>query len=376
MANRLKIYACSGIGSASKNTYDYWTDNTNTINNTQAVNLLLSRINLLYSSVMYLEMSKAQLLECLNAIDLYVVCLDAAEKYANHYTKLEKAGRVIGTMLSQGYFNSGSLDNKERDLRLDELIGLFEDAMDENGQCELATDEFLNWWSNDIVALNKIGLSKEDRTIVEDTLRSTPVSVGDADINWESIPDLNKYLSDASEYFLYTYFTDEQIEKLPRLFKSKRRTQNDIYRYCKKLYTDANGREEAMQNIIRGKIIARYGATPEQVCDDIVRGKRKGIGDGGAITVATIITIISTIVVPIVIAIITAICEVVKKKNSDKYAAIDQAALDGGIPSQYDFDDSEFYTGNSSTKAGFSLGGNFTYIAIAAIAALIFWKRN
>ena len=373
MANRLKIYACSGIGSASKNTYDYWTDNTNTINNTQAVNLLLSRINLLYSSVMYLEMSKAELLECLNAIDLYVVCLDAAQKFANHYTKLEKAGRVIGTMISQGQFNSGSLDNKERDLHLDELIGWFEDAMDKDGQYVLATDEFLNWWGNDIVALNKIGLSKEDRTIVEDTLRSTPVSVGDADINWESIPDLNKYLSDASEYFLYTYFTDEQIEKLPRVFKAKRRTQNDIYRYCKKLYTDANGREEAMQNIIRGKIIARYGATPEQVCDDIVRGKRKVSPIGAAITVATIITIISTIVVPIVIAIITAICEVVKKKNSDKYAAIDQAALDGGIPSQYDFDDSEFYTGNSSTKAGFSLGGNFTYIAIAAIAALIFW---
>ena len=376
MANRLKIYACSGIGSASKNTYDYWTDNTNTINNTQAVNLLLSRINLLYSSVMYLEMSKAELLECLNAIDLYVVCLDAAEKYANHYTKLEKAGQVIGTMLSQGQFSSGSLDNKERDLHLDELIGWFEDAMDKDGQYGLATDEFLNWWGNDIVALNKIGLSKEDRTIVEDTLRSTPVSVGDADINWESIPDLNKYLSDASEYFLYTYFTDEQIKKLPRVFKAKRRTQNDIYRYCKQLYTDANGREEAMQNIIRGKIIARYGATPEQVCDDIVRGKRKVSPIGAAITVATIITIISTIVVPIVIAIITAICEVVKKKNSDKYAAIDQAALDGGIPSQYDFDDSEFYKGNSSTKAGFSLGGNFTYIAIAAIAALIFWKRN
>lgn len=375
MANRLKIYACSGIGSTSKNTYDYWTDNTNTINNTQAVNLLLSRINLLYSSVMYLEMSKAQLLECLNTIDLYVVCLDAAEKYANHYTKLEKAGRVIGTMLSQGYFNSGSLDNKERDLRLDELIGLFEDAMDENGECGLATDEFLNWWGNDIVALNKIGLSKEDRTIVEDTLRSTPVSVGEADINWESIPDLNKYLSDASEYFLYTYFTDEQIEKLPRVFKAKRRTQNDIYRYCKQLYTDANGREEAMQNIIRGKIISRYGETPEQVCDDIVNGRKK-VSPVGSLTAAQIITIITSIVVPIVIAIITAICEVVKKKNSDKYAAIDQAALDGGVPSQYDFDDSEFYTGNSSTKAGFSLGGNFTYIAIAAIAALIFWKRN
>lgn len=375
MANRLKIYACSGIGSTSKNTYDYWTDNTNTINNTQAVNLLLSRINLLYSSVMYLEMSRAQLLECLNAIDLYVVCLDAAEKYANHYTKLEKAGQVIGTMLSQGQFSSGSLDNKERDLHLDELIGWFEDAMGKDGQYVLATDEFLNWWGNDIVALNKIGLSKEDRTIVEDTLHSTPVSVGDADINWESIPDLNKYLSDASEYFLYTYFTDEQIEKLPRLFKSKRRTQNDIYRYCKKLYTDANGREEAMQNIIRGKIIARYGATPEQVCDDIVNGRKKN-SPVGSLTAAQIITIISTIVVPIVIAIITAICEVIKKKNSDKYAAIDQAALDGGIPSQYDFDDSEFYTGNSSTKAGFSLGGNFTYIAIAAIAALIFWKRN
>ena len=376
MANKLKIYACSGIGNTSKNTYDYWTDNTNTINNTQAVNLLLSRINLLYSSVMYLEMGKAQLLDCLNTIDLYVVCLDAAEKYANHYTKLEKAGRVIGTMLSQGYFNSGSLDNKERDLRLDELIGLFEDAMDKNGQYGSATDEFLNWWSNDIVALNKIGLSKEDRTIVEDTLRSTPVSVGEADINWESIPDLNKYLSDASEYFLYTYFTDEQIETLPRVFRAKRRTQNDIYRYCKQLYTDANGREEAMQNIIRGKIISRYGETPEQVCDDIVRGRRKVSPIGAAISVATIITIISSIVVPIVIAIITAICEVVKKKNSDKYAAIDKAALDGGVPSQYDFDDSEFYTGNSSTKAGFSLGGNFTYIAIAAIAALIFWKRN
>ena len=49
MSEKLKIYACSGIGETDKKTSAYWTDGTNSVSNTQAVNTLLAKINLAWA---------------------------------------------------------------------------------------------------------------------------------------------------------------------------------------------------------------------------------------------------------------------------------------------------------------------------------------
>ena len=54
MAERLKIYACSGIGESAEpqqKMWDYWTDNTDCVSNTQAVNTLIALINRNYIEV-------------------------------------------------------------------------------------------------------------------------------------------------------------------------------------------------------------------------------------------------------------------------------------------------------------------------------------
>ena len=123
MAERLKIYACSGIGDAQQSgEYQYWLDDTDTLENTQAVNSLLIKINGEWiKATCYRNLSKAKRLQALNLVDLYVVCLDAAKKYANNPDMLHKAGLVIGAMSSEGLFSCDSLNMNERDEYLDYL---------------------------------------------------------------------------------------------------------------------------------------------------------------------------------------------------------------------------------------------------------------
>lgn len=365
MANRLKIYACSGIGEATNSRvpfYKYWTDNTNTLNNTQAVNLLLTDINLLYSSAENLQLEDSEFIRCLNSIDLYVVCLDAAKKYAQHYTILEKAGRVIGTMLSQGQFDYESTDSLERDRHLDELIDWFEDAIQKNDQYVLASDEFLAWWQENVIALNKIGFSASEREKIQTALSNRISGIGDLD--WHNNKELAEYLSNAGTYFLYTYFTDKQLNKLPYKnrvkFIKKRNDQLRIYEYCKKLYVGTFGKESAMQNIIRTGIQDRYKDTPENVCESIVNGKIVEEGTG-SLSVTVILAIISA-VLAVVLALIENICKAVAQSKTAEYASIDDAIIKDACPEKDDFEGFEAYY--QKAKSWFPL---------IAIGAALFW---
>ena len=93
MANKLKIYACSGIGDAAEQApTKYWTDDTNTLQNTQAVNSLLAQINLRWSEVTRLQISQQDKADTLCDMDVLLVSLDAAKRYAKDADKLKKAG--------------------------------------------------------------------------------------------------------------------------------------------------------------------------------------------------------------------------------------------------------------------------------------------
>jgi hypothetical protein len=71
MPGKLKIYACSGIGDVQDKAVAYWTDNTRTIDNTQAVNTLLALINRNYIEVARLHgMSPVDKIANLNDIEL------------------------------------------------------------------------------------------------------------------------------------------------------------------------------------------------------------------------------------------------------------------------------------------------------------------
>lgn len=373
MANRLKIYACSGIGDAapkSSGMYNYWTDNTNALSNTQAVNNLLSKINLFVSEVENLRLNDGEVLDRLDVIDMLVVCLDAAQNYADN---LEKAGRVIGTMQAQKRFVCDSLNNDERDKHLEELLSWFEDAMTKDGQYVLASDKFLNWWNENVVKLNKVGLDAAQQAAVQAALDSSAIS-GIGDLDWRDNKELSNYLSNGGTYFLYTYFTDSQIASLPNenrlIFAKKRKQQLATYSYVKSLFVGTYGTESAMKDIIRAGIIARFEDTPENVCKDVISGRRKieGIGIATEIIVALIGAIVTLLT-----SLITALCNAVAKSKAQQYAAIDKAAIEASCPNENDFDG--LY--DKIKKPTVTIGGMGTVILIAvAVGFLLFGKRN
>lgn len=381
MANRLKIYACSGIGDAapkSSGIYNYWTDNTNTLYNTQAVNSLLAKINMYVIEVERLRLNDGEVLDRLDAIDLLVVCLDAAQNYVDN---LEKAGRVIGTMQAQGQFVCESLDNDERDKHLDELLGWFEDAMFQNGQYVLASDEFLNWWNENVIKLNKVGLSAEQQAVVQKALDSSNIS-GVGDLDWRDNKELSEYLLNGGTYFLYTYFTDAQLKRMPnenrRRCTIKKAQQNKTYNYCKTLFVGVYGKEETMKEVIRSGIVDRFGVQPEEVCEDLVTGKRtfESIGQLG---IVTILSLIATIV-GLIIKLIQKILDFVAKSNAEKNSAVTKEEVEKSCPNPEDYEgmyDDQLKKIYENTKKADGEKSGISWLPLIAVAVgiLIFGKK-
>ncbi len=361
MSGKLKIYACSGIGSTDSK-YDYWLDNTQTVSNTQAVNSLLSMINLCYSEVINLGLRTEEVVDRLNQIDLYSVAMYYAQEYRHSQEDLHRAGQVIGCLLEQGVFSFDSLSNDERDRHLDEVFEKVSDVISDDSL--MASKSFSDWWKENIEEKNKVFLDKEQQDKITEILRKSSKSIsgiGAAGDEWENNEDLAKYLNNASEYFLYTYFTDEQLKSLPQSFKAKKVIQNKTYDYCKAMFVGVYGSEESMREVIRAGIINYFKATPEEVCRAITNnnGKYGGVG----ITVSAIISII-TAVLSFILAVVKVICQCAANIKVAKYQAIDSETASAATPNPEDFDELNF--------DGTSKKSTMWIVAAVAALALIF----
>lgn len=341
MANKLKIYACSGIGSAqAEQPVKYWTDGTSTISNTQAVNTLLAEINLRYIAVSRLSgMTPEEKIDLLNEIDVLSVCLDAAKRFSGKTEELVHAGNVIGCMVRDNAFDYKSLNNNDREEHLDELIEKANQGFNDQTPCE-APSKFVKWWTETVIDRDKVGLSKEQQASIKKATKSIK-GIGASD-DWMKDAELAEYLTRGSEYFLYTYFTDEQLKNLPSVFRVKKQKQIRTYNYCKALFVDVYGNEAQMKQIIYAGIIDYFQATPEDVCAQIIKeGKLKGVGDGGASAVAlgaAEIVAIITAVLGLVGTIIAAVCSAVAQTNVAKYGALDKEIVSSSVPNPEDFD--------------------------------------
>lgn len=365
MSNKLKIYACSGIGSAdqAQGVLNYWTDNTNTMANTQAVNTLLALINRNYIEVNRLRgMTPEQKIANLNDIDVYTVCLAAAQRYKDDDKGLEHAGVVIGMMMADGDFNYQSLNNSERDAHLDHLIDKANDLFEEP-RIDHTNKAFVEWFNQTIVARNH-----------------AVKTIGASD-DWKQDKDLGEYLLKGSEYFLYLYLTDDQINSLPaknaKIFRNKKAKQRKTYNYCKSLFIDHYGSEEEMQDIIYSGIVNYFQATPEDVCELIVKGNFNevlGIGTEpvmiGVLTVAEFITVL-TACFTFIGGVIAAICSMVAQTNVAKYAALDNEVVNTSIPTDTD------YQGLSGRSSVLSAGtSKWLLLALVGTAAVWFAKKK
>ena len=378
MADRLKIYACSGIGEnaeSQEQLWQYWSDNTDCISNTQAVNTLLLLINRNYIEITRLAgMTREDKIANLNDIDVYVLSLHAAQHCAQHYKKLEKAGAVIGDMLMNGAFDLQSLNAVERDANLDSLFDKFEELY--SGDHELAENpEFEAWFNENVVERNKVGLSSTAQATVKKSLKTAKIG---ASGDYTENADLAKYFADSGTYFLYTYFTDEQLAKLPRIFSHKKRLQMKTYNYCKSLYVDVYGSEAEMREIIRMDIVNRFEQEPESVCAGIASGDVRPIGSltlfglVGAEAVKALLALIAAIA-SVLVALITSICDVVAKKNNEKYASINETAVQASMPTETDYAGFQGTRTTNVTKAG---GNLWTYLLLGGAALGLILSKN
>ncbi len=73
----------------------------------------------------------------------------------------------------------------------------------------------------------KVGLDEKQRKIVTNVLEKKIAVSGTAQ------GDLAEHIDKAGTYFLYTYFTEDQLNQLPRYFRSKAKGQKRIYEYDK-----------------------------------------------------------------------------------------------------------------------------------------------
>ena len=336
MPNKLKIYACSGVGDSSSQ-QGYWLDDTKTYSNTQAVNNLLSMVNLNLSKLNSLQMDSEARVELYNGLDLLVVALRLAQRYQSE-ERLTVAGNVLGYYVESGAFSLSSQDDKERAQHLDDTYGVVVQDIDQNCTYTVG-DDWLLWWQMNVVELNHVGLTPEQQTAVEKAVSGVGAISG----------DLNTYLNQSQDYFLYLFIPASEVGSWPKAIQQKRKKQQEIYDYCLKTYTAINGTEQSMQNIIRSSIIDTFGLTPEAVLRRIKAGKAtepiNGVGEPITLTATAIATIVSA-VISAVVAIITVILQCVANVAVAKYAVPEDAT--SAIPETSDFDNFDGIESNNS----------------------------
>ena len=284
MSEKLNIYACSGIGIGATNRAKEWiAEGTTAGGNTQAMNSMLSYVNLLATELRHPDIwTKEEYLDKLNEFDLACVCFYYAKLFRNDTEKLAKAGKCIAEYKRQDGFNSDNNEVEWHEQHVDKIIDDI-DTMLLSEDKEIDPEvEFVDWWQKEVVEKNVVGLSEEKigATVKED------------------YGDLNKYLYDGGTYFLYLYIPEKKRALLPYRIRRKIRKQQEVYDYCKKCfcpeYGGIYGSEADMQRVIRAGIMEDFKEKPESVIQAILN--KEGIGIEPVVLAAIISAVASAII--------------------------------------------------------------------------------
>lgn len=331
MADRLKIYACSGVGDVKLPTVTFDNYGLKTTDNTQAVNTILIAMNSCRVRMENLEMSDSEREDYKQLLEVYKKCLQVA-KSGKSNEELSRAGMEIAVEYGLG-------------------------------------SDFADWWQNAIVPRNKVGLPETARKMVRQGIAKAKAIKGIGELDWRDNEELTEYLTKGSEYFLYTYFTDAQLRKLPSVFAIKKRKQMQIYNHCKSLFVGAYGSEAEMQRVIEDGIIQYFKATPEEVCAKIASGERPDEKVGIVWTVQGIVAIVA-LCLSFLGAVIKAICKAVADSRAREYASITDEIVNESLPKPADFDSDSF---DKLLKKG-SMSSWLPFLAIGAGLLLLFKK--
>ncbi len=353
MRDGLKIYACTGFGvGTAPADFNYWTDNTETITNTCAVNSLLADINFHASKLRYApDMTDEEALVTLNVIDLYVVCLYGAEQYDGK--DLERFGRIIGQMVDAGMFHYDSTDNDERDANLDELISIAETRFNDGEDPQISNDTTM-WFYDYVVARDYVGLNEKQIAAAREAINASN-AVSGATTN-----DAGEVLHSNGGYYLYQFMTRKQAYDLGAAVYAKWKKEKEMYEYIHKAYDSMYGGKEEVDKVIYAGICAEYGHTPERL---VYRMCENRIEDGVGCGISAICTAIGAII-SLLTTVLSAILTIVSAVLESKYKAPEDP--DFGVPGLGGEDLDEIRKGNTGEKAK-------TVVGLALAAALLFF---
>lgn len=379
----LKIYACSGIGN-TQGDMRYWSDNTDIAANTQAVNSLLSRINLIYVEATCLGISDNEKIAKLNKIDLYTVCLQAAYQYKDDLVELHQAGEIIGGMVHEGLFNNVSLNIKKRDTHLDKLLQIADDRMQsydlmkQEGALPTADPEFMQWYFDTVELRNKVGLTKKQRLAGKEALQEAAVKgIGVTD-GWKEDASVSDYLLNASDYFLYLFFTEDQINEMPYQYKVKRRFQKQVYNNCKGVFTKLYGTEDEMLYIIRTGIIANNGGQPEDICTELYKIDGKGEKPVGVVWTAPLIVALLFAIGGLLATLVELVKSIVNycvKTDEAKYQTMQEDLYKDNAPSYHDVENEQALREYEEERDKARIKRWFTPIALGLVGFYLLFKK-
>lgn len=318
MKNGLKIYACSGLGSGcrgvgtAKEKFDYWRDNTETISNTRAVNGLLAEINLLFSQLRFKEMSAIEVLYALDLIDLYVVCLQAAESY--HGEDLTRAGYVIAGMVAAGEFEYDSFDNDERDRNLDRLIDLFSERQ-MSGEYQTLVSPFTDWFHQNVTTQDYCGLGSAAQKRVRASIQKSVSGIGTT-----TSDDPADWLYGAGDYYLYLYMDYSRANKIGSAIGRKWKKQKEVLEYTHKGYDQLYPSPSSVDKVISAGITDSLERTPQAAIKELT-GQTGNKGIGEIIAILTAIAGLISVIITLLQLIFNFVVQLVAVKFSDPVGA-------------------------------------------------------
>lgn len=363
MSNRLNIYACSGIGATGATKIEdrliYDLEGSKTLENTKAMNMLLSHIN--YQRALYLYGEDADKAYILNVMDIYAVCYWFAKKYRDDLNMLDGIGKNIGIAIAHGDFKSDSTELAEHEERVEKLIDRIEN---ESGSEDGADENFMSFWREYVVTGNTEASDEKMQQAWEKAVSG----IGATDkygINSDS--DLSKFLNDAGSYFTYYMcVTRSEARRISKLAAWKWDKQKEVYDYCVNCFVGVYGTEESMVRIIESGIMETYDRSLDKIHDQIVSGEAYEVENVGL--AAAIIAAIISAITAIVLALISGIISYAQAAVKAKYTVPEDT--DSAIMSEDD------YTGGTTVTTA-SMGGIKPLLFIGGIAtvAALFGKK-
>lgn len=359
--NKLAIYACSGIGYTTATSpvdlVQFETEDTNTLRNTRAMNALLVRMNENRAIVLYdNDITQEERQNFLDELDIYSVAFYFARLYHGKKDMLEISGRAIQSVISAGRFKSEEPDIEKHADIVDTLIDVVQDLIDNEDSIELETaGSFIDYWAK-VVMPNDIAFLETEQAKAIGDLQAYGI---------EKDSDLSKYLTQASEYFLYFIcLTRDEAYYVSNACGKKWDKQSEIYDYCKKCFVGIYGDEESMLRIIRTGLYQSFKMSVGRIHDQLLYGDE-------AIGITAEIATIIVALIGVISSVILAVLSYAEKVTVAKYTQPEN--VQDGIADVSDFDGMGTGKGKNDEKNDSNLLEDNALLIGAGVLALLFF---